>query len=331
MTLPYILRLLLISSAILFLVHAIVGLGARLLSPGIIDFSRKFRPRVAARLLLFARLVPFGLASIFVLGFCVPSYLWFEPGATSERVSSACILAGFLGISLCFQSFFRALRAVLNTRKFTRSCLKTGRELLLSAESSSVLVVESKVPILAMAGVIRPRLVLSQGVLNSLSHDQLEAAVRHERAHLTSADNLKRLLVMFSPEIFPFVHAFSSIEHAWKKTSEWAADDSAVENDTLRSLSLASALIRVAQLGAPPRLSPLCTALVSSGAANADSDLADRVDRLLHPAPAGIHPTKRWANFAGCAAIAMGLLVMIAASRPSTLHSVYQLLERLIH
>ncbi|HXQ98722.1 MAG TPA: M56 family metallopeptidase [Candidatus Limnocylindrales bacterium] len=331
MTLPYILRLLLISSAIMFLVHAIVGLCVRLVSPAIIRFSRKFRPRVAARLLLFVRLVPFGLASIFVFGFCVPSYLWFEPGATTERVGLACILAGFLGISLCSQSFFRAFRAVLITRKYTRSCLKGGRELLLSAESASVVIVESEVPILAMAGVIRPRLVVSQGVLNSLSHDQLAAAVRHERAHLTSADNLKRLLVMFSPEIFPFVHAFSPIEQAWKKTSEWAADDSAVENDALRSLSLASALIRVAQLGAPPRLSPLCTALVSGDAANADSDLADRVDRLLHPAPAGNNPPKRWANFVGCSGIAMGLLVMIAASRPSTLYSVYQLLERLIH
>ena len=331
MTLPYILRLLLISSAILFLVHAIVGLGARLYSPVIIRFSRKFRPRVAARLLLFARLVPFGLASTFVFGFCVPSYLWFEPGATSERVGLPCILAGFLGISLCSQSFFRAFRAMLITRKFTRSCLKTGRELHLSPGSSPVLVVESEVPILAMAGVIRPRLVLSQGVLNSLSHDQLAAAVRHERAHLTSADNLKRLLVILSPEIFPFVHAFSRIEQAWKKISEWAADDSAVENDTLRSLSLASALIRVARLGAPPRLSPLCTALVSRDAANADSDLADRVDRLLHQAPAGNDPPKRWANFAGCSAIPMGLLVMIAASRPSTLHPVYQLLELLIH
>jgi beta-lactamase regulating signal transducer with metallopeptidase domain len=331
MTLPYILRLFLISSTILFLVHALLGLGARLFSPAIIRFSRKFRPCVAARLLLFARLAPFGLASILVFGFCVPSYLWFEPGATTERVGLACILAGCLGISLCSQSLFRAFRAVLITRKFTRSCLKTGRELLLSAESSSVLVVESQVPILAMAGVIRPRLVVSQGVLNSLSHDQLAAAVRHERAHLTYADNLKRLLVMLSPEIFPFVHAFSSIEHAWKKISEWAADDSAVENDALRSLSLASALIRVAQLGAPPRLSPLCTALVSGDSAHSDSDLADRVDRLLHPAPAANDPAKRWANFAGCAAIVMGLLVMIAASRPSTLHSVYQLLERLIH
>lgn len=331
MSLPYLLRLLFISSAIFFLVHLFVGLFLWLASPKIIKSSHNFQPRQAARFLLAARLLPVGLSSFAVLGLCVPSYLWLEPGATTEQVGLASIVAAFLGIYLAAHSLFRALRAVVGTRKFTRACLKIGREQRLSAGSSSVLVVEGEAPILAMAGVIRPRLVMSQCVLSSLPDDQLEVAIRHERAHLTSADNLKRLLILLSPEIFPFVHAFSPLEHAWRKISEWAADDSAVLADPLCSLSLAAALIRVARMGASPRMSSLCTALILGGSATAERDLADRVNRLLHPAPAQTAPLKLAGALTGSVAITLFGIVTFVAIRPSTLHSVHQMLEYLIH
>ena len=331
MSLPYLLRLLFISSAIFFLIHLFVGLAVRLASPKIIKASHNFQTRNAVRFLLAARFLPVGLASFVVLGLCVPSYFWLEPAATTEQISVATIFAGFLAIFLCAVSLFRALRAIAMTRKFTRACLKIGREQCLSADSSPVLVVEVEAPILAMAGVIRPQLVVSQSVLSSLPHDQLEAAIRHERAHRTSADNLKRLLLLMSPEIFPFVHAFTAIDHSWRKISEWAADDFAVENDSNRSLSLASALIRVAQMGASPRMSPLCTALISDSANTADADLADRVNRLLHQPPVGHSSPVRWTSLATGTAITLASSIVVVIFRPSTLHSVHQILERIIH
>ena len=49
--------------------------------------------------------------------------------------------------------------------------------------------------VMAVAGVVHPKLVVSQTVLDALSDDQREAAFRHEAAHRASRDNLKRLLL----------------------------------------------------------------------------------------------------------------------------------------
>ena len=129
----------------------------------------------------------------------------------------------------------------------------------------------------------------------TLSPEELDCAIRHERAHRTSGDNFKRLLLLLAPDVFPFFSMpFSAMDRSWITFSEWAADDSAVANDLQRSLSLAGALVHVAQMGAAPRLSPLCTSLVSSNSACMNQDLSARVDRLLHTAPLRQESPKRF-------------------------------------
>ena len=106
-----------------------------------------------------------------------------------------------------------------------------------------------------MVGAFRPQFVISRNVLETLSPEELDCAIRHERAHRTSADNFKRLLLLLAPDVLPFLtNAFSALDRSWITFSEWAADDSAVANDLQRSLSFAGALVHVAQMGAAPRL-----------------------------------------------------------------------------
>ena len=59
---------------------------------------------------------------------------------------------------------------------------------------------------MATTGLFRPHILVSRAAANSLSPDQFDAAVRHERAHWTSRDNLKRLFQLATPEPLPFVH-----------------------------------------------------------------------------------------------------------------------------
>ncbi len=61
---------------------------------------------------------------------------------------------------------------------------------------------------MAMAGVMHPKLVVSKAVLAALSQEQKEAAFRHEAAHRSSRDNLKRLMFLLSPDVVPFVAAW---------------------------------------------------------------------------------------------------------------------------
>ena len=73
------------------------------------------------------------------------------------------------------------------------------------------LLLADKAPVLAVAGVVHPRLVISRRVMHGLTAEQRDAALRHERAHRTSRDNIKRFLILLSPDVLPFLRAFTGV------------------------------------------------------------------------------------------------------------------------
>ncbi len=313
----YAFRLLSLSFAAFFLVHLAIGLAAAWFAPIAIRMAARMHPRAAARFLLTIRLFPCMSALVIVAALCVPSYLRFEPAAAAEDVGMACLAAAFLTIAIWSISFARAGRAWSDSRRYLRQCERTGNQLDLAGEPALVV----KGTAVALAGLIRPRVIVAEEVVKTLSSDQLDAALRHERAHATSRDNLKRLLLLLTPDVLPFFRAgFDRAERAWAKFTEWSADDRAVAGDASRSLSLAAALVRVARMGGVRQPSPLITPLVGE-------DLTARVDRLLHAAPQ-IEKPDRWtpAILASAAAVLATVLL-----QPAALSSIHRLLERLIH
>jgi Zn-dependent protease with chaperone function len=215
----------------------------------------------------------------------------------------------------------RGLRAVAQSRRYTRMCGRLARPDSV-AEGFAVWVVDATVPVLALAGVVRPRVVISRGMMEALETEQLSAALRHEEAHRRSRDNLKRLALLLAPEILPGLRAFRALERAWARVTEWAADEGAAADDARRRLALADALVRTVRLGCAPRpAGPLAATLLDDPV-----DLEARVTRLLE-APTGARPSARyWAAAAGLAAGALAVLLL----QPGTLYSVHWLLEGLM-
>ena len=293
----YGLKLVCLSLAAFFIVHAASALLVGFFAPAAIRAAEKMRPRAAARFLLTARLAPAGIAMFVVAALCIPSYLWFEPEATAEVIGPLCLAAAILSAASWAIALARAVRAILRSR---------------DADAATV----------AVIGLIRPRVVVRAEVRRLLSSEEMDAALRHERAHAASHDNLKRLMILAAPDALPFFPffrggGFAGIEKAWRRFAEWAADDEAVSGDADRSVALASALVAVARLG-PSVSAPLMTSLV-------DGDLAARVDRLLDPAPK--REPDRWTPaLMTLSAMALGGVVV----RPGSLFAVYDLLERLI-
>jgi Zn-dependent protease with chaperone function len=326
MILPYLLRLMCLCFASFFVLNAAAGLFVRISSKSAIRFAQAKSSGTAAQLLLALRLLPFALAVLFVIGLCVPSYLWLEPAASSERVGLLCVAFGFLGAAICFTSIARTVRSLVASLRHNRLCRLAGQETRLPGNSSPIVLVEDEAPLLALSGLLRPRLLISRGVLRVLSAEELDAALAHEHAHRTSRDNVKRLLLLLAPDVFPFVRLFRMLECSWSKFAEWAADDQAAGGDSRRALLLAAALVHVARMGSAPPLPLLSTSLLAG-----DHDLAARVDRLLHPISIArvyskpVHHRLRNAGFllAGC------LIVLLLT--PSALSSVHELLELLLH
>ena len=321
----YLFRLLCLSMASFFLVHLALGAALSLLAPAAIRLSERFRPQLAARLLLLLRLAPTGLSLLMVAGLLAPSYLWLEPRAATEPIGWVCLAAAALGLAVWSFSIARALRAVGRSLRHIRHCQRTARKTYLRGETAPVWLMEDPAPLVMLAGVLRSRLVISRKVVSALSAEQLAAVLRHERAHSRSRDNFKRLLVLLAPEILPLSRGFSRLEQAWARIAEWAADDFAVAGDSHRSLTLAAALVRVARLGAVPPPPVLVTTLMPNGV-----DLSARVDRLLHFVPSTAKPGRVAKFLSGGAGIMLGASVITLMAQPVTLRTAHELLEALI-
>ncbi len=265
-------------------------------APAVIRAAAGLRARSAARLLWMLRMAPAAVALLAVAALGVPSYLRFEPEGDGEPVGPACLLAALVAIAAVLHALIRSALAVRRSRR------AAGLRI-------------------ALGGVIRPRLILSQEIPRLLSPEELDAALRHEYAHAASRDNLKRLLMLLAPDSFAFFRPLAGLERAWKRFAEWAADDEAVSGEPRRALALASALVRVARLGAGAKFE-LVTSLT-------EEDLKLRVERLLGdwPPPARPAPRVSWA-LPACAAGAAGILAVLLHSHVQS--GTYALLEALI-
>jgi hypothetical protein len=134
-------------------------------------------------------------------------------------------------------------------------------------------------------------------------------------------DNLKRLLLVLSPDLLPGWHGFHALERGWFRYTEWAADDDAMAGNPRLSLPLAEALVRIARMGGTPAPSSLNATFLTDG-----GDLSARVDRLLRSGTRAAIP-----QHTPVVAVAGILAVFVGATlQPLTLESAHRLLEQMI-
>jgi beta-lactamase regulating signal transducer with metallopeptidase domain len=325
MSLPYTLRLLCLCCASFFMIHLALAVATRLSAGTAMRVAERLKPSSAARLLFVVRMLPLTLTLFAVLAFCIPSYLWLEPEATGEKIGLVCFLTAVLGAAIWALAIVRVTHAVRGTARYLHRCERHGKQISMPGETAPALLLKDKSPVLAVAGVVHPRLVISRRVMRGLTAEQIDAALRHERAHRAAGDNLKRFLILLAPDVLPFLRGFVTLERRWAKAIEWAADDQASAGDPRRALSLADALVRVARMGNKPQLSYLSSSLMAD-----DHDLSDRVDRLLRPQPLPEKPAKELIALVSGAAGLMASALAIVVLWPGSLNMVHQALEHLV-
>jgi len=316
----YVVRLVCLCLASFLLVHFVLTLAMHLFAPGLIEYTARLKARVAANLLFSARLFPVAAGVLVVAGICVPSYLWLEPEMDAEQIGPYCLAAALLSLVIWTGSIVRAFRALRRSRGLVRRLHNEGQKIRVAGEVACV--VEEGGGLLALAGIRRSEIFISRQVLEQLSEDQLQAALEHERAHRTSQDNLKRLLLILAPRVFSswFRQGQDALEQAWERFSEYAADDRAAAGDRERGFSLAGALVRVARLGGSLESSPLMTSFVSDS-----RDLEARVQRLLDRPSEPSQP-----RFPGAVWVLPAWVLAVAMIAPGTLRTAHRILEFLI-
>lgn len=274
MNLSYDLRLCCLLTIVAGLMYAAVQ--ATLLSAaGIIRRRLHTAPlRRQERLLYLIQIAP-ALLAMFVAGLlCLPEYLRHEPTHEAEPVGWITLL---LAASLCVwfgATFFRGLGIAIRTFRFARACRNTGR-VVRGLRGVPLLAHPDPVPPLGLVGFCRPFIVVSEKLLEpaGLNPRALEVALAHELAHIRQFDNWKTLALCFLPSL-----PRDPWRAPWQLAADWAADDDAACGESARSLLLADALVRTARLVRGSRSTVICAALT-----RAESGLAARVGRLIHP------------------------------------------------
>jgi Zn-dependent protease with chaperone function len=185
----------------------------------------------------------------------------------------------------------------------------------------SAFVVDAERPAMALVGVLRPRLLVTRGLINALSDEELSACIAHELGHCRAWDNFKRLAMRAAPDALFGTSAARALERRWAAASEHAADDIAGEHGAAARCALASALVKVARLMPEDRVvaEPIST-LVGGG------EIAARVRRLLDDRAIAPAPGRRRLRVASAAAV-----VAIGATYGPLLKAVHYATELLVH
>src|SRR5271165_6578083 len=205
MILPYYFRLVCLCFATFFVTHALCWLLIRSIAPAAVRIAGTLRPRSSTRLLFGLRMAPSAVGLFLVIGFCVPSYIWLEPPVQNERVGLACLLVAVLGAMGWAISLSRGFVSMVRTARYVRAYGRRAAETSMDCNLPEVFLVTDGAAVMAVAGVLGPRLVVSESVMNALNREETEAAFRHEASHRASRDNLKKLLFLLSPDVLPFL------------------------------------------------------------------------------------------------------------------------------
>jgi Zn-dependent protease with chaperone function len=225
----------------------------------------KASERELADLLFFWRVLPLLAAITVTVAFVIPSFELLEPRSADEGVGTMPIGLGLAAVFLIAWGCWRAISAQIDTSRAVARWLADSEPL---GKAAPPVAFRSRrdAPPLMLAGMRRPRVLVSEAAVEVLTAEELQRALYHELAHIRSRDNLKKLLFRCCPFL-----GMAPLETAWSQAAELTADDDAV-HDANDALNLAAALVKLSRL---ITVTPACTTGFVSGSLN------ERVNRLL--------------------------------------------------
>jgi beta-lactamase regulating signal transducer with metallopeptidase domain len=296
--------------------------------------ARHLSAASCASIIFLLRTFPIVLGIVWVCLLLIPAYLEHEPRDGHEPVSlKLAIIASASAISLAL-ALFRGLAAWRATSRLNSDWLRHAEPIKLPQVKIPSYRIQHQFPVIAIVGVLRPRLFIAEQVLSSLRHDELIAAIEHEVGHVVANDNLRRGLMRACRDVLVMIPKGQLLDRAWIEASEAAADEYAAGRGRRVALDLASALVKIARLipaGMKPAM-PAGAFLIS--AHEEGSGVKARVRRLMQLADqkrtgegrALISRIPMWIPI-----VLTILVAALAANEPHVLATVHTLIEASVH
>lgn len=296
----------------------------------------KCSARTRAEILFVMRIGPPVIAIVAIAVFMIPGYIAHEPYTTNEvvgwKLGSLAALSA-IGVGL---AILRGVRSWLATRSLLNDWLAYSTRIELDSITVPTFVLQHTFPIIAVVGAFRPRLFIADHVLQSLSEEELAAAISHEYGHLAARDNFKRSVMRVSRAALLIIPCGRSLDRAWSEASESAADEHAAQKSSLVALNLASALVRIARMipHGQRQVMPAAVSAFLVGSENSPG-VKVRVKRLVELAatdPSLLVSNASIVRFVPWFVLALVVVVSITIeSRPQVLATVHHFVEHVVH
>jgi Zn-dependent protease with chaperone function len=207
-------------------------------------------PAAYARALFRRRMLPAALATAAMVQGIV-SFVVFEPRSVQETVGVVLTTLAALGIALYAVAVARWARVTMATNRVLRTWMSTASPLTLPDVTIPTFAIDVAFPVVAVVGIVRPRLVVARQVLARCSGDELRAIIAHERRHIQNHDNIRRAVMACLPDPLSMTRLGQSLAERWHEAAEQAADDAASDVSPSGRCDLAAALLNVARLVPP--------------------------------------------------------------------------------
>jgi Zn-dependent protease with chaperone function len=280
-----------LSLAALLAVNAVASALAALAWRALRGRAARMRADVRARLLFTLRILPPALAAAFVFALVVPSYVLMEPPHTDEVVGLKLLFFASASAAGVMLALWRVAGTWRATRTFEREWMSRAEPVSVEGIQTPAYRIRHRFPVIAVVGVLRPRLFIASQVFDELTPEELSAALAHERGHVEARDNLKRALLRASEDALLVAPLGRALTRTWRKDSEMAADEFAASESKGAALNLASAIVKISRMipaGARPTL-PAGAHLIGDD----EDGLSRRVRNLLKLASAGVRARSR--------------------------------------
>ncbi|MDT7807230.1 MAG: hypothetical protein QOJ70_1043 [Acidobacteriota bacterium] len=216
------------------------------------------RAAARARLLFTLRMFPSALAAAVVFALIVPSYLVTEPKNTGESVGAKLLLLAVASAAGVLLAVWRIARTWLATRRLARDWMRNAVRVEVEGSRVPAYSIRHRFPVIAVIGVLRPRLFIAEQIFDALTSEELAAALNHERGHVVARDNLKHALLQAGQDALLLLAPLGrSLRREWQRESELAADEFAATGSPVAAVNLASAIVKISRLvpaGARPSL-----------------------------------------------------------------------------
>jgi Zn-dependent protease with chaperone function len=182
-------------------------------------------PRRRAAVLFAACAAPAAGGLLAVLGLVLPAWLVHEPLGTDEVAPPELLVVAAVSFLALSRALWRAVVEHRRTASAVTAWVRQERAAPVPGLAMRALRVEHGFPLAAIAGVVRPRLLLASQVVDALTPAELQAVAAHEAGHLEAGDVLKRLLLRLCPDPLPWTRTRRRLESEWERAAEAAADE----------------------------------------------------------------------------------------------------------